>query len=858
MGNGLKRILLIELSATLRHAAKKLLDSNGYEVNEVTNFTTALAELTDADGNHAGVVLGWPAKTNDLADELFATLAEPQYRHLGVVVLTNANNATNHSWVTKRSNTALVLWDNYNEIVDALASLNPNVTASAESETLIANDASSVRVLFVDDSPTVRVTYRRLLSDNGYETDTASGVQEAFEKAVDNRYDIVISDYYMPGGNGDTLCQMLRDDARTNNIATAIITGTYSDRAIISSLAAGATECMFKNEPKELFVARLDAMSRSIRAFRSLKNDHKHLEGILTSVGDGVYGVDCNGFITFINPAAREILGYTQQDKLIGKSAHTLFHNSYEDGTPNSIDQCLLQTAYRDGDQFRAWATSFQHKDNKYIPVECTVYPLYLGENLNGSVVAFRDVSERRLLLEELKWQATHDPLTKLPNRSYFESQLSQEVRRLQRSEEQSTLLYIDLDRFKYINDTAGHDAGDRLLVAVGQQLQSRLRASDTLARIGGDEFAIIMRNIKPESSYKAADKFRGVLEDYSFNHGGKSYKVNTSIGVANLDRGIKTAGEVLANADIACYIAKGKGRNNTHVFQSDSDERTAMDIELGWSARIHDALKNNSFTLLFQPIIPLSGLNEQNLPEQQGELWTQYSESEDNDLLHYEVLLRLLDSRGQLISPDAFLPTAERFNMMPEIDKWVIKQAITRLAELQHSGKKFVFSINLSGQTLEFDNLAQYIDDLRQQFQIDPASLVFEITETSAIANLDSANRFIKQLHQSGYRFALDDFGSGFCSFSHLKFLSVDEIKIDGVFIQGLLNDTVDRAIVNSIVQIAHSVGKSTVAEFVENPGLLKLLKSIGVDYVQGYYVARPHEINITPVLTQQVNLGK
>jgi diguanylate cyclase (GGDEF)-like protein len=443
--------------------------------------------------------------------------------------------------------------------------------------------------------------------------------------------------------------------------------------------------------------------------------------------------------------------------------------------------------------------------------------------------------------LEELKWQATHDPLTKLPNRSYFESQLTQEVKRLQRSNECSALLYVDLDRFKFVNDTASHDVGDKFLIAVGKKLQSRLRAADTLARIGGDEFAIILRNVKPESAFSAADKFRSVLENYRFNYGAKTYKVSVSIGVASIDQASTSAGEVLANADIACYIAKGKGRNCTHIFESGNDERTAMDIELGWSARLHDALSKSAFELHYQPILPLAEINEMELPAEDELLWERYCDAPRETPLMYEVLLRLPDSRGQLVYPDAFMPTAERFNMMPQIDRWVIKEAIKTLAEFNAAGKNVVFSINISGQTLEDESLAEYIDAVRREHDVDPASLIFEITETSAISNLDSANRFIKTLHKLGFRFALDDFGSGFCSFSHLKFLSVDEIKIDGVFVQGMLHDTVDRAIINSIVQIAHSVGKTTVAEFVENADILRLLKDSGVDYVQGFYVAKP-----------------
>ncbi|MEJ2179003.1 MAG: EAL domain-containing protein [Gammaproteobacteria bacterium] len=846
----MKKVLLIEPSATLRHAAKKLMENKSYVVTDLPSFSKGLTKIAglEHDAAYDVVCLGWPAKTDDIADELFATLEEPQYHQLGVVVLSHEADNAKLAWVTKRSKTGLVLWENYAELIDAIDSLTEKKPTASVWEPVIPNDSAPMRVLFVDDSPTVRATYRRLLTQAGYITDTASCVEEGMEKATTNQYDIAIVDYYMPDGTGDTLCRMLRDDPRTVNITTAIITGTYSDKAIIGSLTAGAVECMFKNEAKELFLARIDAMSRSINAVRNIKNDHKRLEGILRSVGDGVYGVNCQGEITFINPAAKSILGYTDSDKLIGQLAHTLFHHSLEDGSINSFETCELQKTYQDGNQLASWATSFMHADGKSIPVDCTVYPLYLDNKLHGSVVAFRDVTERKLLLEELKWQATHDPLTKLPNRSYFESLLLQEVKALKDSEANSCLLYLDLDRFKYLNDTAGHNAGDKLLVAVGKQLLSALRASDSLARIGGDEFAIIIRNIDVDSVFAAADKFREVLDNYQFNFGGKTYKINVSIGVAHINNESKSSGEVLANADIACYIAKGKGRNQTHIFASENDQKAAMDIELGWSQRLHDALDRDLFKLHFQPIIPLENLDITKLPKENGRLWQQeVSKPSVDGIHHYEVLLRLPDSRGELISPEAFLPTAERFNMMTSIDYWVIRHAIEALASQPDQGAQTCLSINLSGQTLEDESLGAYIHNLAKQFEVNPQSLLFEITETSAIANLEAANRFISSLQDLGYQFALDDFGSGFCSFSHLKFLPVNLIKIDGIFIQGMLQDGVDRAIIHSIVQIAHTVGKQTVAEFVENAEILKLLKECGVDYVQGYYISRPSESMLT-----------
>jgi len=476
------------------------------------------------------------------------------------------------------------------------------------------------------------------------------------------------------------------------------------------------------------------------------------------------------------------------------------------------------------------------------VPVECTVYPLRIDGRLEGSVVAFRDVSERRILERELLWQATHDPLTRLFNRAHFERELEGEVLRLKRSNEQSALLYLDLDRFKYINDTAGHAAGDQLLIEIATHLQSRLRDSDLLARLGGDEFAMVLRNVDRDAVLGVADGYRAILDQYTFVYGERSYKVNGSIGVALMDRQIHSPGEALANADIACHIAKGRGRNQTHIYVPESDEKVAMNLELGWSARLKDALANNSFELHFQPIVPMTEIRTRELPTERGQLWRRHvAAHHDGQRLHYEVLVRFIDNRGEAILPGAFLPTAERFGMMPQIDGWVVEHAIRQLAALHAAGRDAVFTINLSGQTLDGDQLVPQVRRLLIELSLAPNSLIFEITETSAIANVEAAKRLIDELRTLGCRFALDDFGSGFSSFFHLKHLPVDYIKIDGQFVQGMAQNAVDRSIVTSINDIAHSFGKQTIAEFVEDAACLDLLRQCGVDFAQGYYISAP-----------------
>ena len=468
------RVLLIEHSATIRHIEKNFLIKAGYEVEAVLDSQSALMRIRTGLEEGVGldaVVVGWPGDAISETDELYGMLEKKAYASLAVLAFAHEPEAAIADWAQKRPNTTFLLWEDYKQTSEVLAALLADVNQEQHGDAGTIPAVQPIRVLFVDDSATVRVKYQRLLQANGYDAETAKSVGEGFEKALASPFDIAIIDYFMGDATGDVLCQQLRDHTATTSITTAIITGTYLDKAIKESLEAGAVECMFKNESDDLFLTRVDAMSRHIRAHKSIETERKRLGGILRSVGEGVYGVDSEGRISFINPACRRILGYDHEERLIGKSALALFH--YADAEGKLIDEegSHLQQSYAGGEPIQAWETLFWHKSGAPIPVECTVYPLTIEDQREGSVVAFRDISERKLLEEELRWQASHDALTKLFNRRYFEEQLTQEVDRLKRSEETGALLYIDLDRFKYINDTAGHAAGDRLLVRLHTSL---------------------------------------------------------------------------------------------------------------------------------------------------------------------------------------------------------------------------------------------------------------------------------------------------------------------------------------------------------------------------------------------------
>ncbi len=840
------RVLLIEQSATMRRMLHQLLLQNGIQVAEASTFDEGFDQLIQHSDQYFAVIIGWSPYSNSAADDLLSLLSSQTFSGRLVLVLSEEKEANTFNWVAQRKNTNHFLWQDYRKIGSSLQTYIANEKHISPSQQAYSNTRCNplkkhnIKILFVDDCKSLRCSVYKLLSKHGYHTDIAASVDEGMAMALNNHYDLAIIDYFMPDATGDELCRQLRDHPKTSHIISSIYTGTYMDKIIKTALNAGATECMFKNESKALFLTRVNSMCRAVITKQAIEKERQYLRGILGSVGDGVYGVNNEGKISFMNASAKRILGLTDLD-FVANKPHKLFHYAHADGAHNPDESCYLSKAYRSGERLINWQATFWTKDRQPLLVECNVYPLTVEGSKEGTVVAFRDISERKQMEEELRWQANHDSMTKLLNRRYFEEELSLEVKRLQRSHETSALLFIDLDQFKYINDTAGHAAGDQLLIEISQQLQSRVRDSDLLARLGGDEFAIILRNIEKKFILSVADSFRQILARYQFSYSGKNYTINASIGVSLIDNNSNSVSDVMADADLACHKAKETGRNQTHVYSPVDDDRQVMDMELGWTHRLNECLKNDTFVLCFQPIVPIQPVMNSELIEHEEALWPMLKSSLGESRIHYEVLIRMPGKDGNLILPGAFLPTAERFNLMPEIDRWVIENAIKYLSQTSVSRHNITLTINLCGQTISDPALVDYIAKQIKQHNVDPSRLVFEVTESCVISNLKVAQQLIVDLRKLGCQFALDDFGSGFCSFGHLKHLNVDLIKIDGLFTQGIANDATDREVIMAINQIAHAMGKKTVAEYVENRELLKLIHECGVDYIQGFYISKP-----------------
>ena len=420
---------------------------------------------------------------------------------------------------------------------------------------------------------------------------------------------------------------------------------------------------------------------------------------------------------------------------------------------------------------------------------------------------------------------ALHDALTGLDNRVAFQKTLDRLLDTARRQDSQHSLLFLDLDQFKIVNDTCGHLAGDEMLRQLSDVLRRSIRANDHLARLGGDEFCILLENCSLDRAREIAEALRLAVHGFRFLWKGKLFSVGISTGIVSIDRGSGSANDILAAADIACYAAKDQGRDAIQVYERDDRDLTRRRGEMHWIARIDDALQHNQFQLWRQPILPLISADGPAAPH------------------HYELLLRLVDSNHGIILPGTFLPAAERYDRMREIDRWVIDQALAYIGCRGAASGQF-HAINLSGASMRDDGLAAYVKERITAYGVDPDSVCFEITETVAIANLATAVSFMDELRLIGCRFALDDFGAGLSSFAYLKSLPVDFIKIDGRFIRTLLTDPMDQAIVEAIHRIAHVANLKTIAESVEETSLLDVLGRIGVDFAQGFGLGLPEPI--------------
>lgn len=574
-----------------------------------------------------------------------------------------------------------------------------------------------------------------------------------------------------------------------------------------------------------------------VDAFRRMQGQvhsrQARLESILDNAAEGIITVDQYGVIETFNNAAQKLFGYTD-DQVLGSSVEKVVKFPLDSKKTSFLDLC--KSSLSESEEHESIVTVLR-RDGSHFPMSLKANELII-EDRQLYIAIVEDIGDRLAMMEHLREMAEHDSLTGLYNRQYFMTELERVVENVRRgSHRRYALLYIDLDNFKYVNDTLGHVAGDRVLVEVTEMLNQRNRKSDLLVRLGGDEFAILIYDAVEEHVIQAANAHRKLLADYIFKYEGNVVQVGCSIGVTLFGDRPTSKEELLVQADIACHVAKRSGRNRVHVFESNDQQNMAtMSEDMGWAARIKDAIENDQFSLACQPIMELKS----------GEITRQ------------EVLLRLRDDEGGLILPAGFLSSAERFGLMRAIDKWVVNKSIKYLGQQLKKNPRLHFSINLSAESVGDKKILDIITASLIKYEVPPTAVTFEITETVAIANLDAAVGFLNQLREHGCQTALDDFGVGYSSFAYLKDLPVDYVKIDGSFVRDIHRDNLQLAMVRSMNEIAHAMGKYTIAEFVHNEDCMKVLKEIRVDYIQGYHVGGPRLIETDTLFETKSNVIK
>jgi len=541
-------------------------------------------------------------------------------------------------------------------------------------------------------------------------------------------------------------------------------------------------------------------------------------ETALRCVDIAVVGIDDAGHILFGNAAAGKLAGIEQR-RMSGRPFGEVFQlRSAADGHQIELDKLLSETTA--GSAVRAVLRDANDGEH-VLDISCSFED---SGRQSVSFLAMQDVSVPQGISLELFWQANHDALTGLINRRGFEEQLRAAIAAGGESGKQHTLLFIDLDRFKLINDSSGHAAGDEFLRQIAAALRIRVRSSDVLARLGGDEFVVLLHACPVEQALRIANAIRMEVSDFRFVWRDTVFHVGASIGLVVLSDPTASAEEVLDQADTACYAAKEGGRDQIRVFHAKPASGSAR-ADMNMVETVQDAIERNGFRLFRQRI---AGLNDDNA-----------------NTRHFELLLRLVDRDGKLVPPMAFIPSAERHNMMQAIDRWVLQNAfaaIRRECDTQVEGEPLpLYDINLSAASIADTRFAQFVREQLTLHKVPPETICFEITETLAVANLVKAAELIRDLKGLGLRFALDDFGAGMCSFAYLKHLPVDYVKIDGAFVRDMLSEPMNHEIVLAINNITHSLGMQTIAEFVETEGTLNRLREMGVDLAQGYTVGRP-----------------
>lgn len=744
-------------------------------------------------------------------------------------------------------------------------------------------------ILIVDDRADNLLMLRILLESKGYSIVEAVNGKEALNVALsmDTKPSLVISDILMPVMDGFALCHawMSRDELKS--VPFVFYTASYtedkdmdfghtlgarrffikpiersillaeikkvidesSDHVAVKPDVAPSNNSDFYKDYNQRLIIKLEdklvqvekqnqeLMSKELilqetrialeqrisereQVERALRESETRLRTIFNNTLDAIVTYSAEGVIESFNIAAEVSFGYVSKE-VIGKNIKSLVSEAHWKKINVYMSPSASNAMMKEGN--RLYEIEAQRKDGSFFPAEFGVSASRFGDTRIFTAI-IRDITQRKQSEAAIYHMAYHDSLTGLVNRNEFERRSKLALENAKKRNVTHVLMYLDLDQFKIINDTCGHDAGDELLRQLAVQLSLKLRDRDTLARLGGDEFGILLENCLTEHAEKIAGNLLKFIKLFRFSWQKKTFGVGASIGLATINPDSQSIGEVMSAADMACYTAKDLGRNRIHIYNESDSDLVQRQSEMQWISRINEALEDKRFYIYQQPIVALN--------------------NGGNAIQYCELLIRMLGANGKVIPTGAFIPAAERYNLMSTLDRYVISHAFLHLKSLGAgvNAKPFAkYFINLSGTSLNEETFFSFVQNQLRISQLPPELICFEITETAAITNLNKTLSFIKKVKSMGCSFALDDFGTGLSSFSYLKALPVDYLKIDGGFVCNMLDDSTDCAIVEAINQVGHATGKKIIAESVESMAIKQKLQSIGIDFAQGFEIQEP-----------------
>ncbi len=670
------------------------------------------------------------------------------------------------------------------------------------------------RILIVEDEKIIALDLQRRLEKYGFEiVDLAATADTAVESAMANLPDIILMDI-MLGGERDGIDAAIEINGRVS-IPIVFLTAYADERTVERAKAAEPVGYVLKPFKERELHTTIDIALYKARVDRTLKEQERLFAALLNNINDALVAVDENHTVRFLNPVAQNLTGM-DEELAIGRKLAEVFQLVDEH---TELDVSIPLDSIEGGKGIDFDNVFIINKQNARISVSGSVTPIMADHGLEGSLIAFQDVTDIRQMSQIIEYQASHDSLTGLMNREEFFNRLQEIAQKTQSEKSIHSFLYVDLDQFHVINDVCGHLAGDELLRQVAHDVETIIDRPHSSGRLGGDEFGYLLEETPLAWGIQLANDIRANLSR-KFIWQKNSFNVSASIGVVPV-AGVNSEGySVLAAADDACFLAKEAGGNAVKVYETTDYTFLKRHGEMQWISRLTRALEEDRFVLFGQRIQPVVDTGEE----------------------RYEILIRLRDEDDSFISPGDFIPAAEKYNLMPAIDRWVISHSLSILRSYVESGRdRTVFSINLSAASIADESMLGYLRNLIDASGVEPNRICLELTETTAIANKSRAGSFMAQVKTSGITFALDDFGNGFSSFSYLKHLPVDYLKIDGSFVRDMTDDPIDAALVGAVNEIGHVMGLKTIAEFVKDSKTMERLRELGVDYLQGYQIAKP-----------------